>query len=162
MNNRFLCPNCQVEEYYFDGEKLKCPNCNQYDFESALYESEGHFQYQKLIKLKQPFFELVRGEVYNCDVEYNGKLQRTSIIPIISNSNSNKIFIIIEAANCHQSHPEIVKSIMSKSFSELWDITIKNEILFENKCTIIVGATENDNSIVSYDGWIFKNFTKSN
>ncbi len=49
---------------------------------------------------------------------------------------------------------------MSKSYSELWDITIKNKILFEHKCPIIVGATEDNNTIVSYDGWIFKNFVK--
>ena len=160
MNNRFLCPNCKLVEYYFDGEKLKCPNCNQYDFESALYESEGNIHYQKLIEKEKPFFELVYGEVYSCEVEYYDKHEETSVIPIISKSNSNKIFIIIDGINCNLKYPEIVKSIMSKSYSELWDITIKNKILFEHKCPIIVGATEDNNTIVSYDGWIFKNFVK--
>jgi hypothetical protein len=151
-----------VEEYYFDGKILKCPSCNQYDFESALHDSEGHIHYQKLIKLKQPFFELVRGEIYNCEVEYNDKVEKTNIILLISDSKTNKVFIMFEAIYCYQNHPEIIKSVMTKTFSELWDTTLKNENYTEYDCSIIVGATENNNSIVSYDGWIFKNFERIN
>ena len=41
MENRFLCPNCQEVEYFFDGEKLRCPKCNQNDFESAFHIVTG-------------------------------------------------------------------------------------------------------------------------
>ena len=157
MKNRFLCPNCNAEEYFFDGEKLKCPNCNQYDFESALHESEGNDKYQKLSKINKPFFELVCGEIYNCDVEYNSKLEKTTIIPINSDRKSNKVFIIIDADYCLQKGNKIIDTIKTKSFSELWNLNIKNELHIEFDCAMIIGATDNDNSIVSYNGWILKN-----
>ena len=68
MENRFLCPNCQEVEYFFDGNKLQCPNCNQNDFESALHQSEGNIEYQELSKFKKPFFELVFGKIYDCSL----------------------------------------------------------------------------------------------
>ncbi|MCG2612008.1 transposase [Flavobacterium sp. SM15] len=162
MNNRFLCPNCHVEEYYFDGEILKCPRCNQNDFESALHDSEGHIHYQKLIKLKQPFFELVYGKIYSCDVEFDNKLEKINIIPIISDKKTNKVFIMLEDIGSFLNHQENIEPIMTKTFSELWNLEIKNELYHEYDYPIIIAASEKDNSIVSYNGWILKNFIKIN
>jgi hypothetical protein len=160
MTNRFICPNCHVEEYYFDGTKLKCPACNQFDFESALHDSEGNILYQELIKLKKLFFELAYGEIYTCEVEFNNGLEKTKIIPIVSDSKSNKIFIMFDADYCQQNNPEVVNQLKGKTFTELWQLDVKNEIHIEYDFPIIIGATEKDNSIVSYNGWIFKNFVK--
>ena len=161
MNNRFLCPNCKLVEYYFDGQILKCPNCNQYDFESALHDSEGHILYQKLIKLNELNFELEYGETYNCVVEHNGKIDNGTIIPIVSDKKLNKVFLLFEVNYCLQYYPEVIKTVMTKTFTELWDLTVKHEIHRKYDCAIIVAANNEDNSIVSYNGWIFRNFTKS-
>lgn len=160
ISNRFLCPNCEVEKYYFDGQILKCPKCNQFDFESALHDSEGNQQYQELKKLKRPFFELDYGKIYCCDVECNGKVDKNSIIPIVSDSESNKYFIIFDVNYCKQYYPENLKLLMTKSFSELWYLEVKNKILTEYECPVVVGATKSNNSIITYNGWVFKNLVK--
>ena len=162
MENRFLCPNCKEVEYFFDGEKLHCPNCNQNDFESALHEIEGNIEYQELSKLNKPFFELVFGEIYDCDVIYNGKIEKTTIVPINSNPKCNQLFFILDTIHCEQNSPNIIETLLKKSFSELWDLYMKHEFFNEFDCPIIIGATNNDNSIISYDGWIFKKLERNN
>ena len=162
MENRFLCPNCQEVEYFFDGEKLKCPNCNQNDFESALHQSEGNIEYQELSKLSNPFFELVFGEIYDCDVVYNGKIEKTAIVPINSNPKFNQLFFLFDINYCEQNNPKIVETLKKKTFSELWDLDIKHKLFDKFYGSIIIGSTSDENSIMSYDGWIFKNFQKKN
>ena len=111
MENRFLCPNCQEVEYFFDGEKLKCPNCNQNDFESALHQSEGNIEYQELSKLNKPFFELVFGEIYDCHVMFNGKIEKTTIVPVNSNPKFNQLFFLFDINYCKQNNPKIVETL---------------------------------------------------
>lgn len=160
MEKKFICPNCQAVEYFFDGDKLQCPNCNQNDFEVALHQSEGNIEYQELSKLNKPFLELVFGEIYDCDVTYNGKIEKTTIVPINSNPKFNQLFFLFDVNYCEQNNPNIVETLMNKSFSELWDLEIKHEFFDKFDCSIIIGATSNDNSIISYDGWIFKNLVR--
>ncbi len=162
MENRFLCPNCQEVEYFFDGEKLRCPKCNQNDFESALHQSEGNIEYQELSKLNKHFFELIFGKTYKCDVMYNDKIERTTIAPLNSNPKFNQLFFLLDQNHCEQNNPNIVETLMKKTFLELWDLDIKHKLFDEFDCPIIIGATNNDNSIISYDGWIFKNFQENN
>lgn len=160
MESKVLCPNCQKAEYFFDGEKLQCPNCNQDDFESALHQSESNIKYQELSKLNKPFFELVYGEIYDCDVIYNNKNEKATIVPINSNLKFNQLFFILDEVHYKQNDSDIIEMLMKKSFSELWELDIKHELYDMFDCPIIVGATQNDNSIISYDGWIFKNFVR--
>ena len=157
MENRFLCPNCQEVEYFFDGNKLQCPNCNQNDFESALHQSEGNIEYQELSKFKKPFFELVFGKIYDCDVIYNGKVEKATIVPINSNPKFNQLFFILDINYCKHNNSDIVATLIKNCFSELWNLDIKHEFFDKFDCPIIIGATSDDNSIISYDGWIFKN-----
>lgn len=157
MENRFICPNCQATEYFFDGEKLRCPNCNQKDFESALHQSEGNIEYQELSKLSKPFFELVFGEIYDCDVIYNGKIEKTTIVPINSDPKFNQLFFLFDINYCEQNNPNVVETLMKKTFSELWDLEVKHAFFDEFNCPIIIGSTNTDNSIISYSGWFFKN-----
>lgn len=162
MENRFLCPNCHEIEYLFDGKKLSCPNCNQNDFDAALHQSEGNIEYQDLSRLSKPFFELVFGKIYDCDVIYNGKIEKITIVPINSNPKFNQLFLLFNINYCEQNNPNIVETLMKKTFSELWDLDLKHKLFDEFDCSIIIGATNNENSIITYDGWIFKNFQESN
>ena len=127
-----------------------------------MHEIEGNIEYQKLSKLNKPFFELVFGEIYDCDVIYNGKIEKTTIVPINSNPKCNQLFFILDTIHCEQNSPNIIETLMKKSFSELWDLYMKHEFFNEFDCPIIIGATNNDNSIISYDGWIFKKLERNN
>jgi hypothetical protein len=160
MNDRFICPNCKVEDYFFDREILKCPTCNQFDFDVALYNSEGNIKYQELIKHKKSFFDLDHGEIYTCDVVYNNKIEKTNILPLIADDNSNNLFFVFEAISLAQNKPNLIQELKSKSFSELWLSSVRLESHIKFDALVIHGATQNDFSILSYDGWIFKNFVK--
>lgn len=160
MYDRSICPNCKIEAYFFDGNILKCPTCNQFDFDAALYNSEGNIQYQALIKYGKPFFELIHGEIYTCEVIYNNKIEKTNILPLIADDHSNNLFFIFEAISLAQNKPNLIHELKSKSFSELWQSSVQLESHIKYDALIIHGATQKDFSIISYDGWIFKNFVK--
>ena len=96
---------------------MQCPNCNQKDFESALHQSEGNIDYQELSKFNELFFELIFGEIYECDVIYNGKIEKTTIVPINSNPKFNQLFFIFDITYCRQNNPNIIEILMKKSFS---------------------------------------------
>ena len=68
----------------------------------------------------------------------------------------------IDINYCEQNNPKIVETLKKKTFSELWDLDIKHKLFDKFDCSIIIGSTSDENSIMSYDGWIFKNFQKKN
>jgi len=142
MNNYFICPNCQIAEYFFDGKILKCPTCDQYEFESALYQSEANILYQNLAKLNQPYFYLSRGEIYHCIVEYSNKIEKTTVMPIIFDDNSNKVFLMFDVQKCKRESPKIIENALSKSFSELWNASVKNETYIHYNSLMVIGATK--------------------
>ena len=117
---------------------------------------------ENLAKLNKPFYELVFGEIYDCNVLYKGKIEKTTIVPIKSNPKCNQLFFILDIIHCKQNSSNIIETLMKKSFSELWDLDIKHKLFDEFDCPIIIGATNNDNSIISYDGWIFKKLERKN
>ena len=162
MTNHYVCPNCEKEEYFFDGEKLRCPNCNQTLFEKALYLSEGNYQFQNLAKLNHPFFTLDCGEIYSCSAEKNNRIENTSIIPIAYAEDSNKLFFVFEAEKLSQEMPEMLDELMTKTFLEL--LTLKINFGFHDDIgyMVVIGATEENNSILEYNGYTFKNFNKIN
>lgn len=160
MNNYYLCPNCKKEEYFFDGEKLKCPNCNQIEFEKALHISEGNYKFQSLAKISHPFFYLDCGEIYSCTVEYNNKIERTTITPIVYAEDSNKMFFTFEAEKLFEEMPKMMNELLTKTFSELLTLKLNFDLHPEFSHLVVIGASEQDNSITEYNGYEFKNFNK--
>ena len=162
MDNYRICPNCKKEEYFFDGEKLKCPNCNQSEFKIALHFSEGHQQFQSLSKLNQPYFRLKCGEIYSCIVEYNQRVENTTIAPIVYAADSNKLFFMFEAEMIYDQMPKTKNELFSKTFLEL--LTLKIDFCLDDEVghLIVLGASEKDNSIIEYNGYVFKNFREIN
>ena len=90
----------------------------------------------------------------------NGKIEKTTIVPINSNPKFNQLFFLFDINYCEQNNPNIVETLMKKSFSELWDLDVKHAFFDEFDCPIIIGSTNNDNSIISYSGWIFKSLVR--
>ncbi|MCF6129072.1 hypothetical protein L1S35_05255 [Flavobacterium sp. AS60] len=162
MTNHYICPNCEKEEYFFDGEKLKCPNCDQMAFEKALYLSEGNYQFQSLAKLNVPFFRLDCGEIFTCIAEKDNRTENTSIIPIAYAEDSNKLFFAFEAEKLTKEMPKMLNEIMTKTFSELFTLKINFDFHDDIGYMVVIGASQEDNSIIEYNGYVFKNFSKIN
>jgi hypothetical protein len=162
MDTYHICPNCKKEEYFFDGEKLKCPNCNQKQFEIALHISEGNQNFQSLAELNQPYFYLNCGEIYTCIVEYNQRIENTTILPVVYASDSNKLFFIFEAEKIFKQMPKMINELFSNTFLEILTLKINFDLGDEIGHLIVLGASEKDNSIIEYNGYVFKNFIKIN
>ena len=58
--------------------------------------------------------------------------------------------------------PKIINELFSKTFLEL--LTLKINFAFDDGVgyLIVLGASEKDNSIIEYNGYVFKNFSKIN
>lgn len=162
MDIYHICPNCKKEEYFFDGEKLKCPNCNQNEFEIALHFSDGNQQFQSLAELNRPYFHLSCGEIYSCIVEYNQRVENATISPIVYAANSNKMFFVFEAKMVFTQMPKLINELFSKTFLELLTLKINFDLDDEINHLIVLGASEKDDSIIEYNGYVFKNFSKTN
>jgi len=162
MTNYYVCPNCEKEEYFFDGEKLKCPKCDQILFERALYLSEGIYQFQSLAKLSHPFFRLDCGEMFSCIAEKNNRIENTSIIPIAYAEDSNKLFFVFEAEALSKEMPKMLDELMTKTFTELLNLKIDFGFHDDIGYMVVIGATDEDNSIIEHNGYVFKNFRKIN
>ncbi|MGN7811743.1 hypothetical protein [Flavobacterium sp. 22076] len=162
MDIYHICPNCRKEEYFFDGEKWKCPNCNQNEFEIALYISEGNHKFQSLTEISQPYFHLKCGEIYSCIVEYNQRVENTTITPITYAEDSNKLFFAFEAEKLSKEMPKMLDELITKTFPEL--LTLKINFGFHDDIghMLVIGASEEGNSIIEYNGYVFKNFRKMN
>ena len=158
MDTYHICPNCKKEAYFFDGEKLKCPNCNQKQFEIALHLSEGNQLFQDLAKLHKPFFYLNCGEIYNCRVEYNLRIESTSILPIVYDKHSNKLFFLFDAEKIYKKMPKKISELLLKTFSEILSQKINFELDAEIDYLIVLGTSEKDNSLIEFNGYQFKDF----
>ncbi|AMM52423.1 hypothetical protein TH61_16225 [Rufibacter sp. DG15C] len=119
------CPECHEENAYFNGRYYECPDCGSEWDENLKKEpnlSNDKKEYERLIKLKEPFFTLEQGKLYECALEFpNGELEDTTIIPLAFEEGRNRQFILTDARRFINAHPQDISEIIKMDFLTLWN-----------------------------------------
>lgn len=157
------CPNCHIEKYDYDGEKLRCMKCPQDEFMSALFDSEGDLLYRELINAKSAFFQLETGKRYDCTAHFENKSEKVQIIPVAYRSNGNKLFFLLVSSSPTRQSREYIDVILSRNFDELWaDVVLeKNQdekFNYPQLTNTAIGTTSPDGKIVMHAGFVLSDF----
>jgi hypothetical protein len=164
MSATFICPGCNEENAYFNGRFYDCPDCgmewdeNQSNDSSYNYEQE---EFERLIKLKEPYFTLEHGKLYECDVEYaSGKFEETTIIPLAFQDGRNKQFILGDARRFLKQYPQIVQEIINMDYSTLWNDGLSDYPSdFETMASVF--TTQRDGTGLDGSGMYYYEFKKT-
>src|SRR5688572_17555242 len=116
MGDILKCPDCGMGNSKFNGRFYECPDCYSDWDESDLVKSSYNYEveeYNRLIRLKEPFFVLEPGQLYQCDLEYStppGKdtvFEEDTFMALASEKGRNRQFILLNAKELMKQYPII-------------------------------------------------------
>ena len=149
-----MCPNCGMGNSKFNGRFYECPDCYSDWDESDLVKSSYNYEveeYNRLIRLKEPFFVLETGQLYQCDLEYSiphGKdtvFEEDTIMALASEKGRNRQFILLNAKELIKLYPEVVKEIINMDFETIMnDGLIDYPSEFESMTNLIASDRNKD------------------
>ncbi len=65
--------------------------------------------------------ELKHGKVYDCTMDGNLGVEKTSIVPLATDAQTNQRFIIIGAKKLQDANPDFFRRLIAMSFHEIVD-----------------------------------------
>jgi hypothetical protein len=122
MNDTSTCPSCQNENLYFNGLTYECPDCGyglKNPKKDEFFVAEN--KYEQLSNLKESYFELEMGEIYESKVEHKRGIEDILFIPLAKENNRNRIFVLHDVKKLLVKHEETIKEILKMDFKELWE-----------------------------------------
>lgn len=132
-------------------------------------KKENHFSngtmpfltYLNLIKLGIPFFELIQGKLYDCQVEHKGGIKMASIIPLAFEEGKNRQFVITEARRLFGENAAFVHDIIQKRFDYFWrDGIFSDYPLAADLCALTIPCTtQRDGTLLDYNEARYFDFT---
>jgi hypothetical protein len=168
MENTVTCPKCNLDSAYFDGVIFICPDCN-HEWEDMLANKPGNISstpmgktnFESLIKLKEPFFRLTHGKLYDCKLETDRGIETMSIMPLAFEEGRNRQFVMIDAIRLFTKNPDIVRQIIKMDFNYIWNDGILCDYPSEYEALTILCATNNDETLVDNIGAVFFDFREA-
>lgn len=133
MQDTCICNNCGGESAYFNGVNYECPECDfEWDedgnniFGNDFFDDEGEDEIlNELMELKEPYFKLNHGKLYNCKVEtMKGEeviTEEISIVPLAFEKNKNRLFVLIEGQKWHDEEPKAIADFAKMDFTTIWN-----------------------------------------
>ena len=165
MNFNTTCPYCESENAFHNGVNYECPDCDTAYDESGRLSSddedndyETNDQFKEVSKLKEPFFKLKHGKLYECEVSYYdeniGELESETIyiIPLAFDANRNRFWVLLDAKNFIEKYPDAVKDFIEMDFNTIWNDGIDG--YFDDGMIMpltSICATTNEETIVDYN-----------
>lgn len=160
MEDTLECPNCQMDNAYFNGITYECPECD-YEWDendSADYEEDYlDDTYLKLIKLSEPFFKFQTGTLYKCNIMHEKGEEEMVIMPLAFESNKNRLLILFQADEVMKRNPPMIKEIAKMDFDYIMYDGIENDYPNDSVSTVLC-ATQQDGTLIDYMGSIYSNF----
>jgi hypothetical protein len=165
----YTCPICNNNNAYFDGVNFNCPDCDNKWKEPSISGKEnnssnihiGNENFRSLIRLKEPFFRLKHGILYECKVENERGIEFTSIIPLAFEEGSNRQYVMINAIQLSEANPGCVQDIIKMDFRYIWNDGIKSQYPSDYSELTILCATKKDGTLIDYSGALFFDFKES-
>jgi hypothetical protein len=65
--------------------------------------------------------DLKHGRVYDCTMDGNRGVEKTSIVPLATDAQTRQRFIIIDAQQLQKGNPDFFRRLIAMSFSEIVD-----------------------------------------
>jgi len=165
MSTIQICPECFEEDVYFNGINYECSGCGldwidkQTNASPYNYEQE---EFERLIKLKEPYFQLEHGKLYECDVELGGgKFDKTTFIPLAFHEGRNEQFILTDARKLLKQYPQIVNEIINMRFLDIWNDGLA-DYPSEFKTMAAVFATQREGTGLDDSGVHYYEIIKTN
>ena len=94
--------------------------------------------------------ELKHGKLYDCSIDCNGKLEKSSIIPLAKDKKSERMFVMTDARNLYKQNPNYVKEIIQMTFEYIWNDGIRSDYPFEYEALTLICTPEQDGSLLSF------------
>ena len=169
MEDTCTCPKCHMENAYFNGVIFVCPDCdyewsNQSAFISnndSIKDTFNESAYDILTELKQPFFKLEHGKLYDCIVETKEGIENISIIPLAFKKGKNQQFIMTDARRLFKKNPSFVHEIIKMGFDYIRNDGI-SDYPHEYDGSKAICATQKDGSLLDSLGMRYYDFKKTN
>lgn len=159
MSDTFTCPNCTLENAYFDTRIYYCPNCDyEWNDNHNKQAYEGNPEnpiYKSLILLKEPFFRLIHAKVYMGNVDHDMGTDLISFIPLAFKPNKNQQFILIDAENLIRLHKNYIEKLFQMDFDALMNVGEDDDFPDFGSCIIRVATKERGILIDYYDSPIY-------
>jgi ribosomal protein L37AE/L43A len=169
MEDTFTCPNCKMDDAYFDGVIFICPNCDHKwetgsgteSKNSASIHKTDSSGYERLIRLNTPFFRLEQGKLYDCKVETDRGIEIISIIPLAFENGKNRQFVIIDARKLFAANPMFVREIVEMDFEYIMNDGIQSNYPLDSEVQTVLCATKSDGTLIDNRESIFFDFRDS-
>src|SRR5690606_71273 len=168
MEDTCTCVNCGYENAYFNGVNYECPDCDfEWDedgnniFKNDYYEEDEDEILIELMALKEPYFKLNHGKLYNCKVEtMKGEeviTEDISIVPLAFEKDKNRLFVLIQGQKWYDEEPKAIADFAKMDFTTIWNDGIRGyfEDALKMPITILCATTARgtlvDNTSFLYD-----------
>lgn len=165
MSDTLTCPKCQMENAFFDGIMFLCPDCDYKWSDNPKkikisHHIDEYSEFDELIKLKVPFFNLEHGKLYDCKVEHEKGVEDASIIPLAFKNDKNLQFIMIDARRLFNANPNFIHEIINMDFEYIYDDGVRVDYPFDYYASITACATQKDGTLIAYRDVIYFDFKK--
>jgi hypothetical protein len=170
MNDTLECAVCHAYNAFHKGLNYECPNCNSAWNENEIIHNEleqtTDDYFEKLLKLKKPYFKLKHGKIHECtvgymrDEEFVEEQQR--IVPLAFKPNSNCFFIVYFIEKSHEYNPNTLQDLSEMDFTTIWNDGLENYFNYRLDIVISAIATTAENNTILTQGSIYSNFKELN
>jgi hypothetical protein len=153
-----------MENAYFNGMAYSCPDCDyEWNENSGLsYSQENeNLEFERLIKLKTPFFQLKHGKLYNCKVEHEKGIEELSIIPLAFEKGKNRQFVMIDARRLYNQNPKLVQQIIKMDFDYIMYDGIEDDFPNDYSGLTILCTTQNDGTMLDHNESVWFDFIET-
>ena len=65
--------------------------------------------------------ELKHGKLYDCTMDGDDGIKKTSIVPLAADAKTNQRYIIIDAKSLQKANPDFLRRLLAMSFHEIVD-----------------------------------------
>ncbi|MHA4811522.1 hypothetical protein ACX0G9_25730 [Flavitalea flava] len=126
------------------------------------HENPGISSYLSLIQLDQPFFELIKGKLYDCQVEHQHGIDDASIIPLAFEKGKNRLYVMTDARRLLGINSTFVYKIINMDFDYMWQDGIHSDCTFDYSVLTIPCATHQDGTLIDFSELQYFDFVLTN
>lgn len=142
------CPNCSLENAYFNGTTNICPDCDYTWINDYFIKNKSSDDYIEE-KYYNSFVKVDKGVKYSCNYGHFNDIKEMIIVPLAKDSELFTQYILLEADKIEKQFPDLFNKVISMNFSTL-ESNIKKDIFKEIKNNILYVRTGRLNTFLDY------------
>lgn len=159
------CPNCYMENAYHNSFGYECPDCdyewsNDVDSSINVDDDDDDSIFDEFTQRPNPFFKLEHGALYDCKIDFIGKIEELSIIPLAFKHGENKQFILINAKKLLKTNPLHVQKLIAMDFETISNDGISDDEMGMSSAMTILCTTIDTERILDHTETLFFDFKK--